>query len=304
MSTNYTDIALPLPITEQERQIADRFGQEIPAKTEQIQLNTIAVLVVRNYLQLMGITTDLSQSDSWNPIGRLSADVADLVLPQIGRLECRAIAVGSLYCSVPPEVWHDRIGYVVVEIDAARQTARLLGFVAAVETEQLDLNQLQPIEVLLEHLDQLRSQSPIVQLSRWIEGIFAPQWEAVEAVLSPLELGVSFRGDAALTTPAIQRAKQINLGIQLPQSAIALVVELTSLTPQVSEIRLRVYPLRQTVLPPLQLTVLDRTGAVFLEAQARSQDNYLQLRFQGEVGEQFAVSIKLEATRVIEQFMI
>lgn len=307
--------ALALPITQQARSLATQFGQAVasPEKAQQIRLNTIAVLVVRDYLQLMGIASDLSQSDSWNPIVRLMANVADLALPELGRLECRPVLAGASDVMVPPEVWHERIGYVVVQIDESMQTAWILGFVPSVQTENLPLNQLQSPEALLEHLEQLRSsrsQPTIERLSEWVQGVFGAGWEAIDAILNPPELGFAFRGEIPAQLPnAIRRAKQIELETQDSSLEallrIALVVELTTQANSESNICLRVYPIGQTTLPPnLQLVVSDESGATFLEAQSRQRDNGLQLRFQGQAGEAFAVSIALGISRVTEQFII
>lgn len=306
--------ALALPITQQARSLATQFGQAatLPEKAQQIRLNTIAVLVVRDYLQLMGIASNLSQSDSWNPIVRLMANVAALALPELGRLECRPVLVGASDCSVPPEVWHERIGYVFVQIDESIQTAWLLGFVPSVQLEQIQLDQLQSPEALLEHLEQLRSriQPTIERLSEWVQSVFGAGWEAIDAVLNPLELGFAFRGEIAAQLPnAIRRAKQIDLKTQASSSEellrIALVIELTPQANAESNICLQVYPIGQTTLPPnLQLVVSDESGKTFLEAQSRQHDNGLQLRFQGQGGEPFAVSIVLGNSRVTEQFII
>ncbi|HEY9845691.1 MAG TPA: DUF1822 family protein, partial [Candidatus Caenarcaniphilales bacterium] len=58
-------------------------------------------------------------------------------------------------------------------------------------------------------------------------------------------------------------------------------------------------------LPPsLQLVVLDESGASFLEAQARSADNYIQLQFSGTAGERFSVQVTLGEVSTTEDFVI
>ena len=149
------DGALILPITEAGRQVATAFANRQPTqkKMEQVHANTLAVWVVNDYLQLMSIPTQLEVGDSWNPVVQLSADVADLEVVGIGRLECRPVASGAATCYVPPEVWWDRVGYVGVEIHASLRRATLLGFTpTAAETEHFPLAQLQPLEALLAHL--------------------------------------------------------------------------------------------------------------------------------------------------------
>ncbi len=170
------NFAVPLPITQAARTNAQQFANQQPTaeKAEQVRLNTLAVWVVNEYLQMMDIATDLTASDSWNPVMRLFADVADLAMPNVGRLECRPVGTFDYTCFIPPETWEERVGYVVVQIDESLQEAKLLGFVPHISSEELPLNQLQPPEAFIEHLGQLR-QSPastLVNLNQWIVGIF------------------------------------------------------------------------------------------------------------------------------------
>ncbi|NJL23360.1 MAG: DUF1822 family protein [Leptolyngbyaceae cyanobacterium SM1_3_5] len=123
----YTDdLEIALPIPQSAFQMADRLAARLPhSKTAQVRQNTIAVSVVENYLHLMGIVCDRVASDSANPVMQLSADIADLMIVHAGRLECRPILPNAQVCTIPPEVWEDRIGYVIVRIDEAQQQASL-----------------------------------------------------------------------------------------------------------------------------------------------------------------------------------
>ncbi|MBD0266616.1 MAG: DUF1822 family protein, partial [Tolypothrix sp. Co-bin9] len=87
---------------------------------------------------------------------------------------------------------------------------------------------------------------------------------------------------------------------------VALIVELTPETEQKRAILLQVHPAdNQLFLPPsLQLTVLDESGATFLEAQSRSADNYIQLQFSGVPGEQFSVRVSLGDASILQDFVI
>ncbi|MCY7390786.1 MAG: DUF1822 family protein, partial [Leptolyngbyaceae cyanobacterium CAN_BIN12] len=150
MTQSIDDFALPLPITQIIRQTAQEFAnqQPNPQKLEQVRLNTLAVLVVHNYLQLMEIPSSLTASDSWNRVLRLCADMADLQVLGLGRLECRPVLPNQTLCRVPPETWSDRIGYVVVELDEAAESAQLLRFVTRATTEELTLSQFRSPEEL------------------------------------------------------------------------------------------------------------------------------------------------------------
>ncbi|MBD2088576.1 DUF1822 family protein [Microcoleus sp. FACHB-1515] len=296
--THTDDLEFALPIPQATFQMADRLAARLPSsKTAQVRQNTIAVSVVENYLQLMGIVVDRAASDSSNPVMQLSADIADLMIPNAGRLECRPLLPNAQTCFVPPEVWEDRIGYVVVRIDEAQQQASLLGFVQTVDAEEFPIDQLQPIEALLDHLDRLLHPiaTNLTVLSQWLQGAIETGWQSIESLLNPPQL--AFRGQPSSTT---RRGKSIALG----NHAIALTIELTEVVDEI-EILLRVHPLDAPTLPPqLQLTILDDEGTVFLEARSRQADDFLQLRFSGSAGERFNVQLAIAQSSVTEEFII
>jgi hypothetical protein len=328
-SSNLANFALPLPITQQALETAQQFAerQPTPIKAAQVRCNTLAVCVVHDYLQLMGLSTQLEAGDSWSPIGQLCSDVADLEVVGAGKLECRPVLATEApleqqACPVPPEVWHDRIGYVVVQLNEAEQKANLLGFVETVEVEELPLTQLQAPEDLLEHLDRLLH--PVIQsvtqtaqaasipdsltnLGRWLQNTFEAGWQTVESLLSPteLQLAYSFRGDTELSlSAAVRRAKLIDFGTQGVQPLV-LLVELIP-EPQQTTIQIQLHPDSNQIYLPIdvRLMILDDTGAMFLEASSRETDNYLQLEFSGSTGESFTVQISLADSIVQENFVI
>ena len=317
---------LSLPITQAARQTAEQFAQQQPTveKAEQVRLNTLAVLVVNDYLQLMGIPTKLKAGDSWNPITRLCADVADLEIIGVGRLECRPLLAVAPKCRIPPEVSSERIGYVVVQIGELLQESTLLGFTPTA-TEEIRLAQLHSPEALLAHLHQLKQSvaapqplaavSTVVNLSRWLSGVFDPGWQGVEALLSPTQpsLTVSFRS-AELCNPTelepsearIRQVKLLDWGKQRSEDSVALLVELLPQLNQPISIGIQVHPMSDRgYLPPnLQLIVLDESGTVFLSAQSRSTDNYLQLQLSGEPGERFSVKVTWDDASLTQDFVI
>lgn len=322
------DFALPLPITRMVRRTAEAFAsqQPTPQKAEQVRLNTLAVCVVNDYLQMMGIPTDLSVCDSWNPVVLMGADVADLEVTGVGRLECRPVNKHQQTCNIPPEVLSDRIGYVVVQINESSLEATVLGFAQTIATEELPISQLRPVEDLIDRLAQLMrpvaaattavSRSTRVNLSQWLVNLFETGWQTVETLLNPEEMTPAFRfrsagicmepDEADQTVASIKRAKLIDLGMQIDGYAVALIVELTPESEERRNILLQIHPPgNQTYLPPfLQLTVIDESGAIFLEAQARSADNYIQLQFSGRPREHFSVKVALGNASIIEDFEI
>lgn len=313
------DLTLILPISQSARITAQQFANQQPnsEKAEQVRLNTLAVWVVNDYLKMMDIPTDLQASDSWNPVMRLCENVADLEVPSVGRLECRPVHLHQQICSIPPETWEERVGYLVVQFDESLQEARLLGFIPSVATETLPLEQLQPLEAFIDHLWQLR-QSPVsslVNLSQWFADIFETGWQTIESLWNVPELRptYAFRSTETVQLNALnrpesitKRAKLIDLGIQILNQPVMLIVEISPEKDQQTSIHLQLHATgNQIYLPPgVYLTVLDSSGTVFLEAQSRKSDNYIQLQFHGEPREQFSVRVAMNDTSITEHFRI
>ncbi|MDZ8186611.1 MAG: DUF1822 family protein [Nostoc sp. ChiSLP02] len=313
------DFTLTLPISKTARRIAQQFASEQPSsqKAEQVRLNTLAVWVVNDYLEMMDIPTNLPASDSWNPVMRLCTDVADLEVPSIGRLECRPVRKHQHTCSIPPETWEERVGYLVVEFDESLEEAKLLGFVPSVATETLPLRQLQPLEAFIDHIAQLRESllTSLVNLSQWFAGIFETGWQSVESLwnLPELRPAYAFRSPetAELNTldrpeSFTKRAKLIDLGIQILNQPVMLIVEISPEKNGQTSVLLQLHATgSQIYLPPgVHLTVLDSSGEVFLDAQSRRSDNYVQLQFRGEAKEEFSVRVALNGTSITEHFRI
>lgn len=318
-------IATPLNVREIAREFAAE--QPTPPKAERVYLNTLAVCAVNNYLRMMGIPTDPSAGDSWNPVVRLAADIADLEVTGLGRLECRPInfarvksagvnSVPSIQsiqsCYVPPEVLDDRIGYVVVLIDEELQEATLLGFAKTASREQLALSELQSMDEFLEYMALLESPSPkpLLNLSQWLQGAIAEGWEFLDKLMEP-GLGTltpALRaGTLEDTRETVKAAKLLDLGIELGGRRVTLLVALTPQGDDSMVVRMQLHPVPgETYLPAnLKLAILSETGEMLREVRSRSLDNFIQLPpFQGTAGEKFQIAIALDGTTLTEAFII
>lgn len=330
----YEAHSLTLPIPTATRTIAEQFASEqpTPERAEQVRRNTIAVLVVQDYLQLMDIPTSLMTSDSWNPVTRLMGDVADLMLPGQGRLECRPVPIGARTCLVPPETWNldekgeidhkMRLGYVSVQFDPSTlKEATIVGFLPSVVTEEVELASFQPIETLLETLagEVPKIGQTLVNLGHWLQDQIDEGWQTIDSLFNnpALSPAFAFRGVAVRSPEAIQaddrddfgatqrRAKLIDLGIQAGTQVLALIVELRPEAEQQTGIRIQLRPTQQPYLPEdIRLVILDQTGTIFGEVQARANDNYIQWQFSGLSSERFTVQIQLEDAQVMQEFVI
>ncbi|MGH8001407.1 MAG: DUF1822 family protein, partial [Brasilonema sp.] len=106
--------------------------------------------------------------------------------------------------------------------------------------------------------------------------------------------------------PATKTRRVLDLGMQLAGYAVALMVAILQKPDNTVAVLLRVYPMgNQRYLPPgLQLAGLYENGKPFLEVQARELDDYIQLKFSAEFGEQFSVRVALENAMITENFLI
>jgi hypothetical protein len=309
------EIALPLPLTQTALQLADRFAhrQPSPEKATQVRLNTLAVCVVNDYLQLMGWPTDLSAGDSWNPMMQLCSNVADLDLPGVGRLECRPVLPGTDVCQVPAETWHDRLAYVVVEIDEAAQLAWLLGMALSTETEELPMSQLQAPEDLMDYLASVRPLAvtavqrveqagrAITRLGQWLQGSIEAGWQTVDSLLNPPELSPAFAFRRSPAADAIERGLPLMLGT----TPLVLVVSVSPVDDQV-RILLQLHPTQgnPTLLPGIEFGVLDEAGTIVISTESAAADNYLQLELFGIMGESFQIELAQGSDRITQAFVI
>ncbi len=155
----------------------------------------------------------------------------------------------------------------------------------------------------------------LISLNEWLqksESNSQYNWQSLESFLSKQEGNLIFRfasaprsrtADTESPTLSASNVREISLA----GYPVVLIVNCQK-TPEKTEVLIRLYPLSvaQTYLPAgTKLIVIDsESGEVFLEAQARSADNWIQLEFSGEVGEPFSVKVALEDAEITEHFAI
>jgi len=186
-------------------------------------------------------------------------------------------------------------------------------------SQNSDLQEL--AEDLLEKLSEIwgiqkeEENSVWIDLSEWFqnsESLLRYNFKTLESFLLEQQESLVFR---FATTPRSRNAATedsiANITgvqkIQLQEHALALAVCLQLGTDHKTDVLLRLYPAGDnTCLPSgLQLIVIDsESGEMFLEAQARSADNWIQLQFRGEPGERFSVKLALGDLSVTNNFVI
>jgi hypothetical protein len=102
-----------------------------------------------------------------------------------------------------------------------------------------------------------------------------------------------------------KRAKLIDLGIQLGNQAVAMLVNITAETDEKKGVLVQLHPTGgERFLPTdIKLTLLSKAGKKLQEVVSRNQDNYIQLKpFRGEAGKCFSIQVSLENVSVKENF--
>lgn len=187
---------LGVPITTRGREYAKKFAAEqiTTAKKTRVYLNTLAVYAVHEYLKITEIETNLEASDSWHPVMRQFHDVADLVIPNLGTLECRPVLPGETEVILPPEVTEERIGYLLVGFNEELTEAELLGFLPMFDPEdapeEIEIDELEPLESLFDCLMRLEDANKL--WSRGEDEVFARvnarlEAESRESLIAKLE---------------------------------------------------------------------------------------------------------------------
>jgi hypothetical protein len=320
MSPSIAPPRLTIPVSAKAHEVARKFAAEqIDAhKGKRVYLNTLAVWAVHRYLKWLYIESDLKLSNSWNPVLRALFDVADLVLPSLGRLECRPVLPGEKTIALPLQSSPDRIGYVPVQFGKQMNEVELLGFASVADVseqqEVLTLGTLRSLDTLLERLSDLEAAARTpkttapVNLSHWLKRNFEEGWQAVEEFFGERSPGLAFR------RAAVQRVKRIELeqddGAEpFPQEqsiALALVVTISPESDDQFGIHLQVYSTGEPAELPshLQLKVLTATGEVFREVSAGVADTFLQYEFTAQLAETFQVKLSWQDIHVTESFVV
>jgi hypothetical protein len=313
------NFSFPVSITAKFKQQAEHFRrqQSHPAKGEQVYRNTLAVLAVDFYCQCMGIETDLTASDSWNPVMQTLLNTADLTINNLGKLECRPVLSGSDIVEIPVEVMTDRIGYIAVQFSESMEVAELIGFVKQVTTEEIPLSQWQSLEYFLVSI----IEPQVINLNHWLQGIVDVGWdmvETIESLLSPSEpqLNFNFR---SVAPPKYRKAENSAIGAKLlhfekagEQMAIFIGtaasepennIKLPTDSPPEIDIFIELYAIKPKIYLPqdLQLILLDEDGNSLIQTRAKGSKN-IQLEFSSYPGEQFSVKVALGDVSIVQGF--
>lgn len=147
-------------------------------------------------------------------------------------------------------------------------------------------------------------------LNHWFQNIFEEGWQSVNAILNPesSKLATAFRQRKVASQGVdVERIKLIDLGMQLGNQSVALLVGLVREDEYNVSIRVQLHPAcGQTYLPPnIRLALLSPKGATLQEFTSRSQDYFIQLkRFTCPTGKSFSIQAAINNFSITEDFII
>lgn len=152
-----------------------------------------------------------------------------------------------------------------------------------------------------------------INLGQWFQEVFEAGWQSLDTLLNTGSgnLAFSFRQSRPSVTEVrkvfVEGIKLIDLGMELENQSVALLVGLAPETEQRVGIRVQLYSAGgKTYLPSnIKLILLSQSGATLQEYKARTQDSLIQLkRFTCPMGKCFSVKVALDDFSITEDFVI
>ncbi|NET55227.1 MAG: DUF1822 family protein [Symploca sp. SIO2E6] len=300
-------LLLEVPLGIEAHRFASKFAaeQSNTAKSKQVYLNTLAVYAAHRFLTWLGVATDLKKSDSWQPIMRNWCNVADLIITDRGKLECRPVLPGEDRIFLPPEVIEERLGYLAVQFSDRLDQVELLGFTRTAVSGVIEISSLHSVDELIQELS---LPQPVV-FQQWLQGIFGEAWQVLDSLLAPRQL--AYRSTRAISNKTtnrgeerIERAKRLNLGLLADSQQLVLVVSISPEENQEVRVIIQVHSMEmEEYLPPsLKLKVTLDSDSV--EVVARDTDNWLQVPLTELPGKTITVEISLDDAAITEKFVV
>jgi hypothetical protein len=296
---------ITIPLDRASFDLADQLSSQQPILEQgrRVYLNTLAVQAVHTYLGWLGIGSEPSWGDSGQASLAAVMDGADLVVPGVGRLECRPVLPAMASFTIPLETTFDRIGYVAVQFHNSLEFVDLIGFLGPFPEEDppLDpplvyLDDLLPVEALLNALH------PISRLRQWLDStVDAAPWQPTASLVATRS--------ATLPLPSGNQRVSRGKAIALSQQSVILALEVIPMAepPQSLAVRVQLYPHREANRLPRQLhiAILNPMGTVLSEATTGDEELFIQLELlECHPGEQFSVGLAWQGSSAIEEFMV
>jgi Protein of unknown function (DUF1822) len=323
------------------RELSDRIVDE--ANQWQLYLNTLAFFSLEKWLQERSPELRITREDyslgedrstqHFYARDRIKVEQFKFCILAAETFFDRVVPIPQVAIDIPEWVAHF---YVAIEVLEERQQAIIRGFIrydkliAYQQTERLQVDAehcyLIPISEWETQLDRLLlnlrflapsaiplptaepSISKLVQLTQWLENILDMGWQTVDTLLGTEALALSFR---TVLSPnrvlEVKGAKLIDLGLEVSDRALVLLVAITPEADEKIGIRIQVHPSadRQYLPANLELKMLSQTGETVQEVRSRDRDTYVQLRyFKTPIGTHFSICVALGDRSVTEAFLV
>jgi hypothetical protein len=312
MHDNYLD-TFTISLDRVAHQWAAKFaaGQTSIAKGRRVYLNTLAVCAVRQYLSCVcQLEIDLRLSDCWQVELQSMMNVADLVIPNVGTIECIAVLPNTNFIQLVPETIDERIGYVFVQFNEHLDRVEILGFLGKTPLAAIDLDRdcLQSIDDLLDVI----YDNKINNIREFLDGIFNINWEPIENLILAPDREFSIRNKIELPTNSsydsirsFTASKTIDLRANIGNVPLLILLGLNEEYDRRIKVRIRLHAAEGITLPPnLKLILQSANGDILSEIQYPQQMNFIQLQsFKIQPGTQFKIRVELENSSFVESFV-
>ncbi|QYO66928.1 DUF1822 family protein [Leptolyngbya sp. 7M] len=148
----------------------------------------------------------------------------------------------------------------------------------------------------------------LVKLVQWLQHHFDQAieagWQAIDTLLAPEQEQLAFSLRSSMQfREGTKRAKLV----EIDKTTVVLLIALTPEVNQEVQVLVQVHPHQGEILVPggLELVLSSVDGEVLQTVQARTQDNFIQLkRFTCPIGEQFSLQLGRDDDNYTEQFEI
>ena len=289
------------------------------AKSKQVYLNTLAVSIVNWYLNCLGWQTDLENSYSWNSELRALLNIADILLPNYGRVECIYLdEADSQQLSISQDISGDTIACVAVRLQVASQVAEILGFTTDIQSKTILLRNLTPLDELPAYLASCGVAKGIAQslvpLSSWFTEEVVPGWLNWQKFCQQYP-AMAFRSnyiqtqDSEIESETITSARKVKvwrLETSVRTYLVALVVELEERMDGTSDIVIKICSADNSRLLPsgLVIDVLGERQELVLQICVQPDSDFVEFSLSGQSEEVFSIRATFNDITLTESFRI
>jgi hypothetical protein len=314
---NISSFTITLDRTAHEWAAKFAAGQTSIAKGRQIYLNTLAVCAVRQYLSCVcQLDLDLSHGDSWQVEMQSIMNVADLVIPHVGKIECLPVLPNINEILLSPETIDARIGYVIVQFSESLNSVEILGFIAKPDSGIISVDRLQSLDDLLDLIYSNR----INNLSEFLAGILGIGWEPIDNLMEIDVQNAPESREFALRNTIVgvpsnssydsirgfTAGKMINLQAKIANIPLLLLIGLNAESDGQVNVKIRLHSGDGVpVLPAnIELALRSINDDLLSQVQYPKAMNFIQLQsFKLQPGTEFKIQVALGNDRFTESFI-